>query len=187
MSTTIINDEGEEVVVYTQEEIAAQLAEKEAAVKAEYEAKLAEKDAHVKEKLDQFQQAKKSTETANQEALAAAAEAKKLAEEAKLAIEKSKETELNTRKEFWIQSVVGTDTELKKKVEEAYNLLNLPAGNDTEIAQRVEKAIALAGITAPITPSFSFGGAVAPNFQKSNEQQKQADYDAWKKDLGITI
>ena len=53
MATTIINDEGQEVTVFTEEEIA----EREAALKAEFEKQLADKDAHVKEKLDQFQQA----------------------------------------------------------------------------------------------------------------------------------
>ncbi len=187
MSHTIVNDEGEEVVVFSQEEIDAQLAEKEAAIKAEYETKLAEKDAHVKDKLDQFQQAKKGVDTAQEEVRAMAEEAKRMAEEAKMSVAQAKEAELATKKDFYIQSVVGGDTDLKKKIEDAYGMLNLPAATDKEIMERVQKAVTLAGISQMSTPSLSFGGAQAPNFQQAGEQGKEAAYEAWKSELGIQL
>lgn len=187
MSKTILNDDGEEVVVFSQEEITAQLAEKEAALKAEFEKTLAEKDAHVKEKLDQFQQAKKTADMTSEEAKIMAAEAKKIAEEAKMSIEQAKQSELTTRKDFWIQTVTGGDPDLTKKIEEAYGIINLPTTNDKEIAERVQKAVALAGISHISSPNLSFSGSIAPNFQQAGEQTKQAAYEDWKKELGINL
>lgn len=187
MSQTILNDAGEEVTVFTEEELAQQMSEKEAAIKAEYEAKLAEKDAHVKEKLNEFQQAKKGVDNAQEEVRTMAEEAKRIAEEAKLSIQQAKESELTVRKDFWIQTVTGGDPDLTKKIEDAYGMLNLPAGNDKEIAERVQKAVNLAGIGSISTPNLSFSGSTPPNFQKANEQTKQAEYEGWKKDLGINL
>jgi len=187
MSQTIINDNGDEVVVYSQEEIDAQIAAKEAALKAEFEKQLAEKDEHVKLKLDQFQQATKSVDKEKEEVRTMAEEAKRIAEEAKLSVQQSKESELGIRKDFWIQSVAGNDPDLKKKIEDAYSIINLPSGTDKEIAERVQKAVTLAGISQVSTPSLSFGGAQAPNFQQAGEQSKAAEHEAWKKELGITL
>lgn len=184
---TILDDDGNEEIVFTQEEITAQLMEKEAAMKAEYEAKLADKDAHVKDKLYQFEQAKKSAEQLHAEAMAGVAEAKKLAEEAKMSVTQSKESELSVRKDYWVQSVAGGDADLKAKIEEAYNMLNLPAGTDKEISERVQKAVSLAGISHISTPNLSFGGSMAPNFQAAGEQSKEAAHEAWKKEYGISI
>ena len=146
MATTIINEEGQEMEVFTQEEIQAQLAEREAALKAEYEKMLAEKDAHVKEKLDQFQQAKKSVDIEAEEAKRLAEDAKRIAEEAKLSVTQAQETALNAKKEVMITSVVGNDVELRKKIEASYGLLNMPAGNEIEINARLQAAMTLAGI-----------------------------------------
>lgn len=187
MSHTIVNDEGEEEVVYTEAEKQAEKDAEIEKVKADYEAKLAEKDAHVKEKLDQFQQAKKGVDTAQEEVRAMAEEAKRLAEEAKMSVAQAKEAELTTKKDFYIQSVVGGDTDLRKKIEDAYGMLNLPAATDKEIMERVQKAVTLAGISQMSTPSLSFGGAQAPNFQQAGEQTKEAAYNEWKKELGINL
>ena len=187
MSTTIINDEGNEEVVFTQAELDAQKAAEIEAIKAEYEKQLAEKDAHVKEKLDQFQKAKSSIDIEKEEINAKVAEAMRIAEEAKMSVAQSKEAELAAKKTIWVQSVAGNDPELTKKIEEAYGMLNLPATSDAEIQARVQKAVALAGITQMPHQNISFSGSYAPNVTAANDQGKQAEYEAWKKELHINL
>lgn len=188
MSKTILNDQGEEEIVFSDEEKNAEIEAEKAKVIAEYEAKLAEKEAHVKEKLDQFQQAKKGVEMKDEETRKLAEEAKRIAEEAQLSIRASKESELNTRKDYWISTVAGNDAELIKKITESYDMLNLPNTNDKEIAERVQKAVTLAGITQPASYNFSMNGMSAPNFQKVvSEQNADASYENFKKELGIKL
>ena len=87
-----------------------------------------------------------------------------------------------------ITSVVGTDPELRKRIEDAYGIINLPASSDAEIQARLQAAMTLAGIKSnPINTNLSFSGSFAPNVQASNAEQKQAEYDAWKKELGISF
>lgn len=187
MAKTILNDEGQEEIVFSQAEIDAQFAEKEAALKAAHEAAMAEKDAHVKEKLGQFQQATKSAEQLHEEAMAGIAEAKRIAEEAKGSVALAKESELTTKRDFYIQSISGGDVDLTKKLEDAYGIINLPATNDKEILERLQKAVSIAGVTHTSTPNLSFGGSTPPNFQPSNEATKAAAHEAWKKEFGISI
>lgn len=187
MAQTIVNDEGEEVVVLTQAEVDAQMAEKEAAMKAEFEKQLAEKDAHVKEKLGQFQQATKSAEQLHAEAMAGIAEAKRIAEEAKVSVAQSKESELLIKRDFYIQSIAGNDPDLKKKLEDSYSLINMPATTDAEIQERLQKAITLAGVTHASSHSMSFGGAVAPQANANSQQQRDAAHEEWKRSLNIKL
>lgn len=186
MATTIINDEGNEEVVFTQAEIEAQIAEKEAALKAEFEKQLAEKDAHVKEKLDQFQQAKKSVDIEKEEINSKVAEAMRMAEEAKTTVAQARESELNARKEAIIVSLTGNDPVLRKKIEDEYSILSLPASTPEEINARVTKAASMAGINSNnFNHNLSFSGNFAPNVQASRSEQQAAEYEAWKKELGL--
>lgn len=179
---TITNDKGEDILVLTQEEVAAQNAELEAKYKAELEAK----DAHVKEKLEQLNTARSGADKASEEAKRIAEEAKRIAEESQKKIEEANKSAIETKRDYWVKQVAGNDPELTKKIMDAYEIINLPATNDTEIMDRVQKAVNMAGITAIAAPNVSFGGAQAPNFQKAaNADQKQAEYEAWKKDLSL--
>jgi len=184
MSEIILDDEGNEKTVYSQEEIDAQVQ----STRDEYEKKLQEKDGHVADKLDQFKQAGKSAEKLHEEAMTAIAEAKSMAEEAKLSVQQAKDSELVTKRDFYIQTISGNDTDLTKRLEDAYAIINMPASNDKEIMERLQKAITLAGVSAPsATASLSFGGSSAPSASLNSEESRNAAHLAWKEEYGIKI
>jgi len=187
MSKTVVDDDGKELTVFTQEEVQAQIAEREAALKAEHDAALAEKEAHQAEKLAQMEKAQSGATKAQKDAQALAEETKKYAEEAKNTVEAAKQEALQTKKSYWIQSVTGGDPELTKKIQENYDLLNMPTTTDAEIQARVQKAVTAAGIgsVANFNSGISFGGAPAANISPTAQSEKEHNYNVWKNELGI--
>ena len=188
MSQTVVDAEGKELEVFTAEELNAKIAEREAVLKTEYEKTLADAKEHQAKKLDEFEKAKAGAIATQKSAEELAAEAKKYAEEAKATVEASKQEALQTKKQYWIQSVVGGDAELTKRINENYELLAaMPASTDAEIQARVQKAIQAAGIgsVASFSQSLSLGGAAPANVTPTEKSIKDHNYEVWKNELQI--
>lgn len=191
---TYLDKDGNEVEALTPEEakaqadaaIAAAVAAKEAELKAAHEAAIAAEKAHTKEKLEQFQQANKGIENEKEVIKTLAEQAKQTAEEAKAAIAAAEAEKIATKKEYWIKSIVGNDPELTKKINDNYELINLPASTDAEIAERVQKAVNMAGIGAISAPgSVSFAGAMPTHVAPTEQAAKEHNYNVWKNELGL--
>ena len=189
MSKVFTDEEGKEITAFTQEEVDAQIVARETALKTEHDAAIAEKEAHQAEKLAQMEKVQAGAAKAEKNAQTLAEETKKYAEEAKATVEASKAEALQTKKAFWIQSVVGGDAELTKKILENYELLGgMPVTNDAEIQARVQKAVNASGIgnVASYNSGISLGGASAANVMPSAQSEKEHNYEVWKNELGIT-
>jgi hypothetical protein len=185
MARTIINDDGNEEVVYTQEELEQQKAE---AIKA-LEEQLADKEAHLKEKLDQFKKATGGAELEKEEAVAKAQleaeQARALAEQANKAIEEANNARQEAAKKYYMKSFVGENVELLAKLEESYQMINLATATEEDIKRRVEMSASLAGINTFQAPTAPFSGAgYAPTPTSS---QAKDDYEKFKGELGINI
>lgn len=185
MSKTIEDDNGNEVVVFTQEELDAQ----SAAIKAEYEAKLIEKDTHLKTKTDEFIKGKQSQELKDIERDAAIAEAKRLAAEAG---EKATQAEIrrqNAIKEVAMKKFTGDDTELRAKFEESWNLVNLEIKDDADIAKKAELVANMSGLnSAPQMNNLgamSMSSGYAPKVSAVEKEKQDAEYNNFKSSLGL--
>lgn len=190
MSTKITDDQGNEFEVYTAEELKAQadaaVAAREAVLKTEHDKVLADKDAHVAQKLAEFQQANKGVDAEKDAVKLLAEDAKRIAEEAKTSIAKAEGEALTVKKNYWIRSIVGDDPELTKKIQDNYDLINLPATNDKEISERVQRAVNMAGIGSVSGPSnISFSGGAAPNTIKTEASVADHNYHVWVNELGL--
>ncbi len=158
MSKIIKNDDGTEEEVFT---------------KAELDAQLAEKDAHVKQKLDEFQTGKSAQELKDIEHKTALDEAKRIADEALALGRTSEERRVGSIKEFIMDQYTGGDAELKKKLTEGWDLINLPITGDEDIRKRIELAANAVGLTGPgsagvVVPAH--GGGMPPSFQKKTDK-----------------
>jgi hypothetical protein len=187
MALKVTDDSGQDLEVFTAEEKTAEIQAAVAAAKAEFEKTLADKDAHQAEKLRQLEEARKGATSEKDNATLLAEEAKKIAEEAKASIEVARKESLDTKRDFFIQSVVGGDPELTKKILENYDLLNMPAGNDAEIQARVQKAVGASGISSIRTfnGGMSFGGAMPATAPSNDKSVKDHNYDVFKNELGL--
>jgi small-conductance mechanosensitive channel len=184
MPQTIIDDNGNEIEVFTAEELAQKANEASQELEERYKKELEEKDKYVKEKLDQFQKAKNNVDTAQEEVAKKAEEASLLAQELKAKIEETEKTKNETVKNFWIQQTTGGDSELVKKLNEAYDLINVEIKTEADIATRVSLASKMVGINSIEMSAPNFMGGVAPNFAGSDAKQAQG-YDQFKQDLGL--
>lgn len=188
----IISEEtGEEIEVLTPEEAkAAQdaaVAAESARLKAEHDAAIAAEKAHTQEKLDQFKRAQGGAEAEKEAAKAAIELAQKTADEAKTAIAAAEAEKIATKKDYWIKSVIGSDPELTKKINDNLAIINLPETTDAEIQAKVQMAINMSGIgSVQNHGGMSFSGAVPPVLVTNNDQSvKEHNYEVWKNELGI--
>lgn len=185
----IQNDAGEDIEVFSAEEVAQQVAQ-EAELKAKeveekYQAELKAKDEHYAEKLDQFVKAKKGIETKDDALEAKLAEIKKIAEEANLKVTLAEADKVETIKNFYLNQTVGGNEELSTKMKQAYDMLNMPATNEAEIALRVQMAANMIGVSSISAPNMTFSGGMAPTFKPADEKQSEAEYEIYKKEFGI--
>ncbi len=172
MSKIITNDDGTETEVFTKEEV---------------EAQLAEKDAHVKAKLDEFQKGKSSQELKDQEREAAIAEAKRVADEAN-----NRAIEAETRrqaqvKQYYIDTYANGDPEMAKKLAEGYDLINVEIKSDEDIKRRIELSANMAGVNAPqaaFAPVMPAYGGYAPSFQKT-ESLSEEEHNRFLSETGL--
>jgi hypothetical protein len=184
MSKTIEDDQGNEVVVFTQEELDAQ----SATIKAEYEAKLLEQANHLKTKTEEFVKGKQSQELKDIERDNAIAEAKRLAAEAG---EKATQAEMrrqNAIKEVAMKKFTGDDAELRAKFEESWNLVNLEIKDDADIAKKAELVANMSGLNS--APQMNMGAmsmssGYAPKVSAVEKEKQDAEYNNFKSSLGL--
>lgn len=178
---TVINESGEDVQVFTPEEVQA---EKEAAlaqVKQEKDAELEAAQAELKtanEKLGKLESKDFNFATLRKQKEDAESKIEKIAQEMGTKIEGVKKEILEGVSKDYFNEVLGTlagdDAELKKKIEFQYNRINDSPGTKEEISKKLRDAYTLATATidtpGAITPSvMSSGGAGKLQFKKDNK------------------
>lgn len=198
----IENDKGEEVTVFTAEELEA--AKKE--VETNYQKTLAEKEAEVEKlrkvsaektenfkKFNEMTEAEKAAYDANTTEFlkrtdAAVQKAEEL--ERKLAEKEAIEREYN--KNFVLNNFHKGDEKVKKEIEDNYAILaGMPENTPDEIAARATKAAQLAGIvTDPRNPIFTPFQGEAPKIKEEGKEFVDTDkgkeaLELAKKALGI--
>ncbi len=189
MSIKIENDQGVEIEVYTQDEIAVHVAAKEAELKADFDAKMAEKDSHIKTKLDEFQQGKTAQELKDAERDAAIADARKIAEEAKLNATTAEQRRQDSLKNIAMKKFVGDDSELVAKFEESWTIINLEIKDDSDIAKKAEMVANMIGLNNTSNNLGNMpmggGGGFAPKVSAVEKQKSDAEYNKFKSMLGL--
>jgi len=195
MTMIIQDDNGNDIEVFTAEEVAAKAqADAQAAadaIKAELEAKhqaeLAEKDTHLKSKLDEFVKGKKNVDSKEEELNTKMEEIKRIAEEANQKVTQAEIKKNETIKEFWISQTVGSDADLTAKLKAAYDMVNMEVADEKDIATRVKLAANMIGISSMETPSFGISGGVAPQFPSAAETKSKIDDETFRKELGLEL
>lgn len=190
----IVEIDGEDVTVFTQEEIdakAAEVAAAKEAEKAELQKKMEADAAHYKTKIDEFANGKKGFDeklTEKEKEWNDKLEAtKQTAEETRSALENEKKARLDVVKNVMFEGYVGEDAEGKKKLQEEYDLLNMPASTEDEIKARAIKAARNAGLSnGTSAPNYSapFSGGHAPSFSR-NEGLKETEHNQFLKEVGL--
>lgn len=145
--------DGEEVTLYTPEEVEAINAEK-----ARLEAENADLQKVSREKTEHFKKLNQMTEQEKEQFTARELENRamleKLMEEKEALEQKLTEKEKNeiesTRNKI-ISEIVGTDEELKNKFLEQYSIVNIEEKDADSMRKRAESAAKLAGIEMPGT------------------------------------
>lgn len=207
MPRTITDDEGNDIEVFTPEEVEAQQAAKVAEIeaakqaeierleaeKAEIEKALAEKDEHVKQKLDEFISGKKSVEqkekTLEEQQAELAARLKEIEEKSAADLAAERNARFNSLKNFMFQQYGAQDEEIKQKLEESYDLINVDVTDEAALQRRVEAAARLAGVGSPGQKPTLYpgvGGGAAPDFSDAAKKTDEAaDLDMFQKSLGL--
>lgn len=192
MSQTIKNEvTGEDEVVYTQ---------------AELDAQLLEKDTAHKEKIDQFTKGKTAQELATIESQKKIEDMQKKHDEEIGAIKETvtaSQTKARTQVvDFLVGQVVGSDPELKKKleaemaiVEAGFKATGKDITDNAVIQEIVIKAAGMAGInnvgggSSGGTPNFGMYGGIPPTFGGNENKEgigsaSEADNAQFKKAVG---
>lgn len=177
MSKEIENDDGTKETVYTQ---------------AELDAQLAEKDAHVAAKLDEFKQGKTAQELKDIERDAAIKAAKDAAD---AAVATANDTVAQARSKvvnFVAEQFVGTDPELRKKLDDAFKIIEegrkatgLDIKDDASIQEMMRNAAGMAGLNSPAhMPVYDSGSSSPLNFQPKANEVSDAEHEAFLKATG---
>ncbi len=89
---------------------------------------------------------------------------------------------------FLAEQFVGQDPELRKKLDEAYGIIEegrkakgMDIRDDKAIQEMMTMAASMSGISAPaqVNPVFPMNGGMAPNFQKTEGEISEAEHDAF--------
>lgn len=178
------DDSGKEIEAFTAEELEAEKAK----IQAEADAKVAAAEAHTKEKLDEFLKGKQGIDAKEQELNAKVEEAKQTAAAAALKVEEERQARFGALKNYIFEQYGGADPETKKKLEESWDLINVPITNEEDVKKRVKLAADMAGLSggAVVQPSYGMpvGGGYAPNFNKP-AGDAAANHDAFLNELGL--
>lgn len=203
MTMKIENDKGEEIEVYTADEVQAREAAARTAVEGEYKpkledltGKLTKAEQSAAQRAVEFGQFRKLSEDqvkalsekdaiiyANQLKFQEMAEADVAAK--KLAAE--------TTRDAVIRAKVGTDQKLFDKVKDMYSLIGIEANTTQEIERKVLATLGALGQTEPDLVATISGfnvGSFEPPKQKTDQDKSFADTDAGKaaaKELGLTL
>lgn len=178
MSKEIENEDGTKEIFYT---------------KAELDAQLAEKDAHVATKLAEFQTGKTAQELKDIERDAAIKTAQDAAEAAKTAANDYIATARSKVVNFVAEQFVGTDVELRKKLDESFSLIEegrkakgLDIKDDSSIQEMMRQAANMSGLNATVSmPNMGgFGSGYAPSFQPKAGEVSDAEHEMFLKATG---
>lgn len=192
MSQKIFNDSGEEIEVYTADEVEALKSDAIKAKEEEFgttltakETELAEAKKALGERAGEFKQFRKLTDdTVAKLGLAEQTiYANQLAmEEMRLANEENVKKSVENSVDTAIRARVGSDDKLYTKVKEVYSVLGIRASTNDEITSKVNMAIGAIGISEPdLMTSLGFsGGSFQPAGEKTEETKSYADTEAGK-------
>ncbi len=184
MPIVITNDKGEDVEVFTQEE----LAQKEEELKAQYEAqlvtekeqreqaerKIAEKTHDLKRLRDMTEEQKKAYTAKELELMAQLESVQTGFETFKSETEEYRKSSINNTLEKAIKMFSSGNEELASKIRENLDIINIPVNSEDDAILKVEKAVALTGnvVKNPFTASMS---GVAPTSEKKDEGRLSQD------------
>ena len=172
--TIIINEQGEEVEVFTSQELEAQKASVLEDKAKELEALQAELKT-TNEKLGKFESKDLNFAKLREQKEEAESRVEKIRQDMEASLEKTKKEILEgVSKDFYNETLggfSGDDEELKKKIEFEYNRLNDPVNSKADILKKLSDAHALAtrvedagAFNASVVSS---GGASRPKFKQS--------------------
>ncbi len=179
----IEDDAGNEIEVFT----AAEVAEQKAALEATHKAALEDKEQHVKKKLEEFQTGKTAAELKEKEWESKIEAATRIAEEAKAHGQTESQKRIDELKSYTMEQYGGADPEIKKKLEDAYAIINKDTATDADVVERVRLAAAMSGLTGGVsTVNPGIYGGYAPSVKSANEQGAAADYDKFTDALGLS-
>lgn len=174
------NDEEKEIEVFTPEEMAAKDAEIVAAkADAENARRVASEQTANFKKLNEMTEAEKATFTAKEiESMKRieASEAKAAALEDE--INNDKKSRVESKKASEIAKYAGSDPEIKKKLEENYDLINLTGTDDATIEKRAKLAAnMLTGATGRTNPLYSPMNGAGPVARESSKTEEFLNSD----------
>lgn len=154
--------------------------------KTDHDKALADKDAHVAEKLKEFQTGKSAQELKDIERDVAIKEARDAATAAAATANATVEGARKKVVEFVAQQFVGEDPELRKKLDDAFGIIEegrkakgLDVKDDKSIQEMMTAAANMAGINSISSPSFPMHNGIAPNFQKTASELSDAEHKAF--------
>lgn len=203
MSQKITNDAGEEIEVYTADEVAAARAETETKVKGEYEPKLTEAtekltdaEKRAAERAGEFAQFRKLSD----EAVLKLSVAERTIYENGLALEQERtkrvEAETSARKaqvDSIIKTKAGGNQPLIDKMNEMWPLMNIEALTPEQIEAKATMVLGALSTTVPdlVAQANGFaGGSYQPPQAAKKEGESYADTEAGKKgaaELGLMV
>ena len=184
---------GEDKEVFTKEELETKARE----VEEQYKKQLEEKETHYKTKIDEFVKGKQGVESKEKEVESKQkewedkiAEARKISEDAVQKVEAERVARFNALKNHIFEQYGGTDPDVKKKLEEKWELINVTITSDDDVKKRAQLTAELAGLnvgtvgTQQFIGGSSFGGGYAPSFEKKQGASPE-EYNRFKSELGL--
>lgn len=193
MVQTIVNDKGEDIEVYTAEEMNAQVDEKLKAKDEEFGVKLTAKEQELADarkalgdRAGEFKQFRKISDEAVQKLGVAERtiyENQLLMQQMKEEGEAKNKQSLDNTIDMAIRAKTGGDEKLYTKIKETYSVINLEANTSEQITNKINMAIGAIGITEPniLAELGSFqGGSFQPKIDDTNKEKTYADTDAGK-------
>lgn len=178
-----------EVITKTKEDGTTE--EVEVFTKAELDAQLLEKDNHHKTKIDEFMKGKTAQELADIKRDEEIKGAKEIAEKALAKLGEVEQGRINTVKNYIAEQYVGQDADLRKKLDDAFDLISagrlakgLDIASEASIKEIFTQASGMSGITATASPVFPMNGGFAPNFQPAAGEVSDADHQAFLRETG---
>lgn len=171
---------GEEVEVFTQEELEAQKIEAQKAIQDELTSIKGEYDKLQRihaEQATNFKRLRDMTEEEKAKLSAEQIELRKMAEKAmeenealKGSLENERKTALEQKKESLIKGIVGDDAELRTKLESEFGALS----ETLSLEDRVKKAAVLVGVNPnPVNPLYMGMNGEAPKSKDPKDEKEE--------------
>lgn len=180
MPMIITNDEGNEIEVFTPEEIA----QKEEQIKAEYEARLAqeaearenaerrvsEQTHNIKRLRDMSEEQKKQYTAKELEMMAQLENMQTEFETFKTQTEEQKKQQISETIDKAVSMYSNGNNDIAQKIKDNLEIININVVTEQDALLKVEKAVAMAGVSTRNPLSSSFSGVHAPVESKGDER-----------------